>query len=454
MNRLGSRTPPAGAEIEELVLGDLRLERPVGILRHSGSSASRPIGSITAPDRMWAPTSEPFSTTTTEISPPLRPRSCFRRIAVARPAGPAPTMTTSNSIDSRAGRSIVSPGTQHACGAICFHMNKLAAILKLPHRKVLNRSICRNPQWRRKLWRANECRVVHAAAPGLQPSMHDRPRPRRRFTRSLDFHVEAGVDLALDEAPHNRFAEAAPPAAASEPAAARSQSRRRPGSNCRPPPPPRPLPARRPRARRGRALARANRRARPRHSRPRRDSCPGSMAARLKFSARNLVFCDGNPQGRVMLVGRGAGRRRGPDRQALRGPLRPVARPHAGRHRPRPDAGLYRQRRALASAGKPHADAAGDRHLHAFHRAPDRTGRSGIPPLPRRSRRRRTCSTPRRGFCAPAAAGSPTGPRTGGRSGPCRRCTRPISCASRCRSGSAGGTFRRLRRALDGRTDA
>ena len=43
-----------------------------------GSSSSRPIGSITAPDRMWAPTSEPFSTTTTARG---LGRSCFSRIA-------------------------------------------------------------------------------------------------------------------------------------------------------------------------------------------------------------------------------------------------------------------------------------------------------------------------------------------------------------------------------------
>ena len=51
---------------------------------------------------MWAPTSEPFSTTTTAISG----SSCFRRIAAASPAGPAPTITTSNSIASRAGNSV------------------------------------------------------------------------------------------------------------------------------------------------------------------------------------------------------------------------------------------------------------------------------------------------------------------------------------------------------------
>ncbi len=56
---------------------------------------------MTAPDRMCAPTSEPFSTTQTEISFPSSAARCFRRIAALRPAGPAPTITTSYSIDSR-----------------------------------------------------------------------------------------------------------------------------------------------------------------------------------------------------------------------------------------------------------------------------------------------------------------------------------------------------------------
>ncbi|CCE03693.1 hypothetical protein BRAS3809_7800001 [Bradyrhizobium sp. STM 3809] len=72
-------------------------------VRQSGSSLSSATGSITAPDRMCAPTSEPFSTTTT-----LRSAfSCLSRIAAVRPDGPAPTMTTSNSMDSRAGNSSV-----------------------------------------------------------------------------------------------------------------------------------------------------------------------------------------------------------------------------------------------------------------------------------------------------------------------------------------------------------
>src|SRR5215471_3619025 len=50
---------------------------------------------------MCAPTSDPFSTMTTEHSG----ATCFKRMAAESPAGPAPTMTTSNSIASRAGSS-------------------------------------------------------------------------------------------------------------------------------------------------------------------------------------------------------------------------------------------------------------------------------------------------------------------------------------------------------------
>jgi len=55
------------------------------------------MGSITAPERIWAPTSEPFSSTTTER---LGAR-CVSRIAPqARPGRHRP-ITTSKSIDSR-----------------------------------------------------------------------------------------------------------------------------------------------------------------------------------------------------------------------------------------------------------------------------------------------------------------------------------------------------------------
>src|SRR5690349_7192960 len=42
--------------------------------------------------------------------------------------------------------------------------------------------------------------------------MPDTPYDRDALQALLDFHVEAGVDLALDETPRNRFAEPAAPA--------------------------------------------------------------------------------------------------------------------------------------------------------------------------------------------------------------------------------------------------
>ena len=67
----------------------------------SGYSSERPPGSITAPDRMWAPISDPFSSTATLTSAPAAAAFCFRRMAADRPAGPPPTITTSYSMASR-----------------------------------------------------------------------------------------------------------------------------------------------------------------------------------------------------------------------------------------------------------------------------------------------------------------------------------------------------------------
>src|SRR3954454_23905505 len=67
----------------------------------SGISSFRARGSSTAPESRCAPTSEPFSRTQTETSRSCSDASCFNRIAALRPAGPAPTITTSYSIISR-----------------------------------------------------------------------------------------------------------------------------------------------------------------------------------------------------------------------------------------------------------------------------------------------------------------------------------------------------------------
>ena len=66
----------------------------------SGINSSSDFVSITAPESMCAPTSEPFSTKQTERSVFASMDSCFNLMAKLRPAGPPPTTTTSYSITS------------------------------------------------------------------------------------------------------------------------------------------------------------------------------------------------------------------------------------------------------------------------------------------------------------------------------------------------------------------
>ena len=63
-------------------------------MRQLGNSVSSGPGSRIAPEIEWAPTLAPFSRTQIVFSD----ASCFRRIAADRPAGPAPTITTSYSM--------------------------------------------------------------------------------------------------------------------------------------------------------------------------------------------------------------------------------------------------------------------------------------------------------------------------------------------------------------------
>src|SRR5215212_8090517 len=65
--------------------------------------------------------------------------------------------------------------------------------------------------------------------------MPDPSADRDSFQALLEFHVEAGVDVALDERPHDRFAEALSPTAQGVPA---PQPREQPNRA----PAPRPLP--------------------------------------------------------------------------------------------------------------------------------------------------------------------------------------------------------------------
>ncbi len=125
--------------------------------------------------------------------------------------------------------------------------------------------------------------------------------PRATLQALLDFYVEAGVDVALDEAPRDRFTdddrEPVPPAAA------RTAFAERPPAPVRQPLPPTAAAApadavaedARERARAARTL----------------EELEGILAAfegcALRFSAKNLAFADGNPQARVMIVGEAPG---------------------------------------------------------------------------------------------------------------------------------------------------
>ena len=135
--------------------------------------------------------------------------------------------------------------------------------------------------------------------------MQDLPSDRDALRALLDFHVEAGVDLALDETPHNRFAEPKhEPARGSVPVPERTVA---PAESRNSPPPPRALP----KTAAGSpdevaSLAREQ----ARHART-LEELETILAAfegcALKFSAKNLAFADGNPEGRVMLVGEAPG---------------------------------------------------------------------------------------------------------------------------------------------------
>jgi hypothetical protein len=59
--------------------------------RQSGINSSSARGSTTAPERICAPISLPFSSTQTDRSA----FNCLSRIAAESPAGPPPTITTS-----------------------------------------------------------------------------------------------------------------------------------------------------------------------------------------------------------------------------------------------------------------------------------------------------------------------------------------------------------------------
>ena len=105
---LRRRRQPEGlflGEEEKVIFRRRGVQRRVFLLP-VGNQLIQRAGSMTAPERMCAPTSAPFSTTQTLTSRSRSAANCLRRIAALNPDGPPPTTTTSNCIDLRA---IISP---------------------------------------------------------------------------------------------------------------------------------------------------------------------------------------------------------------------------------------------------------------------------------------------------------------------------------------------------------
>ena len=125
--------------------------------------------------------------------------------------------------------------------------------------------------------------------------------PRRALADLLRFHAEAGVDVALDEAPHDRFAEnAVPERVAPERAAPRPGV---PDAS-----PVAPAASFDGTASPDDAAGDARRRARAaRTLDDLRAALDDFAGCALKLTAKSLVFADGDPAARVMLVGEAPG---------------------------------------------------------------------------------------------------------------------------------------------------
>jgi DNA polymerase len=136
----------------------------------------------------------------------------------------------------------------------------------------------------------------------------------------LRFYTEAGIDVALSEAPVDRFALSR---AQAEEAAQRRQAEAVATAPVQPRPPARPEPTpRRPPAARPAVPAEAPSLAVPSEAaamaareaawsaatlQALRETLAGFEGCNLRFTATNLVFADGNPEARIMFVGEAPG---------------------------------------------------------------------------------------------------------------------------------------------------
>jgi len=131
--------------------------------------------------------------------------------------------------------------------------------------------------------------------------MSDHPSDHVALQAILDFHVEAGVDIALDEHPHNRFVKARAPTLERPP------TEERPALKGVAAPGPRPLPKAAAGAPEDAASLAREQATQARSLEELEAVLLRFEGCALRFSAKNLAFHDGNPAGRVMLVGEAPG---------------------------------------------------------------------------------------------------------------------------------------------------
>jgi uracil-DNA glycosylase family 4 len=125
------------------------------------------------------------------------------------------------------------------------------------------------------------------------------------FAAFLDFHVAAGVDCALEEEPQNRFAAPERPDLAAEPRRAAPAA-----AAAAPTPPPvaaRPAPGKTTVSPDEAALSARELAARAGTLEELEAALMGFEGCALRVTAKNLVFHDGTPGARVMLVGEAPG---------------------------------------------------------------------------------------------------------------------------------------------------
>ncbi|MBD0415876.1 uracil-DNA glycosylase [Oryzicola mucosus] len=142
--------------------------------------------------------------------------------------------------------------------------------------------------------------------------MTDGSAPSYDLRELLAFYAAAGVDDALCDEPVDRFAENAQPAPA--PARSEPQMRAEPQNSERPkalppqPAPPPRMPQRPAVPDEGQAALARELAAKASSLEELREIVSGFDGCNLKFTAKNTVFADGNPEADLMLVGEAPGR--------------------------------------------------------------------------------------------------------------------------------------------------